>query len=99
MPFDIEGARKAGYSDTEIADYLGKENKFDTSGALKAGYGPLEIINHLTLAPGNAGRGTDTSQAVTRQPPVFHRRGFARWLAGLRTGRSCSRRSGGLGSG
>lgn len=51
MAFDIEGARKAGYSDTEIADYLGQENGFDTSAALKSGYTPDEIIGHLTAAP------------------------------------------------
>lgn len=51
MAFDIEGARKAGYSDTEIADYLGQENGFDTAAALKSGYTPDEIIGHLTAAP------------------------------------------------
>ena len=47
MDFDLEGARKSGYSDDEIAAYLSKEMKFDKDGAEKAGYSPLEIINHL----------------------------------------------------
>jgi HAMP domain-containing protein len=46
--FDIEGARKAGYSEGEIADYLAKERNFDLEGARKAGYGDADIIGHLT---------------------------------------------------
>lgn len=48
MKFDIEGARKAGYSDTEIADYVGTENKYDVAGARKAGYKDDEIISFLS---------------------------------------------------
>ena len=47
MAFDVEGARKEGYSDQEIAEYLGGQNKFDVKGALKEGYEPSEIIEHL----------------------------------------------------
>lgn len=47
MAFDVEGARKAGYSDEQIADYLGQQSNFDVSGAAKAGYGYGDIINHL----------------------------------------------------
>ena len=50
MTFDVEGARKAGYSDSEIADHLAKESGFDYSGAKKAGYGDSEIISHLRQA-------------------------------------------------
>lgn len=46
--FDVEGARKEGYSDAEIAEYLGRENKFDVKGALAEGYTPSDIIDHLT---------------------------------------------------
>lgn len=45
--FDLEGARKEGYSDDEIADYLGQQHSYDVSGARKEGYMPSEIINHL----------------------------------------------------
>lgn len=47
MAFDLDGARKAGYSDDEIIDYLSKQNRFDASGALKSGYQKDEVINHL----------------------------------------------------
>lgn len=45
--FDVEGARKAGYSDQEIALHLGKEHGFDADAALKAGYKPAELIDHM----------------------------------------------------
>lgn len=48
MPFDAESAKKAGYSDTEIADYLAKQSNFDADAARKAGYGDSEIVAHLT---------------------------------------------------
>lgn len=44
--FDAEAARKAGYSDTEIADFLGQS--IDVAGARKAGYKDHEIISHAT---------------------------------------------------
>ena len=47
MNFDIEGARKAGYSDSEIADHLASSAKFDSAAARKAGYSDAEIIGHL----------------------------------------------------
>ena len=47
MAFDIEGARKEGYSDSEIADYLAQQKKFDLAGARKEGYSDAEIISHL----------------------------------------------------
>jgi len=48
MAFDIEGARKAGYSDGEIASYLGSQSGFDVDGALKSGYEPGEIVSFLS---------------------------------------------------
>jgi hypothetical protein len=56
MAFDIEGAKKAGYTDAEIADHLAKQSNFDLAGAKKAGYNDAEILQHLTAAP--AGRST-----------------------------------------
>lgn len=52
MPFDLEGARKAGYSDAEIADFLGADKKFDVPGARKAGYSDAEIIEHFGTPTG-----------------------------------------------
>jgi hypothetical protein len=47
MSFDVDGARKAGYSEAEIADYLGQQQKFDVAGARTAGYSDAEILGHL----------------------------------------------------
>ena len=35
MPFDIEAAKKQGYSDSEIAEYLSKSRGFDLENARK----------------------------------------------------------------
>jgi hypothetical protein len=48
MKFDVLGARQAGYSDDEIADYLAKENGFDLGGALSSGYSPSEVVDFLS---------------------------------------------------
>jgi hypothetical protein len=50
MPFDVKGARAAGYSETEIAAHLAQEQKFDLAGARTAGYSDTEIIGHLSAA-------------------------------------------------
>lgn len=46
--FDAAGARRAGYSDREIADYLAGKGNFDAEGARKAGYSDAEIVAHLS---------------------------------------------------
>ncbi|MEN6540836.1 MAG: LPD38 domain-containing protein [Mizugakiibacter sp.] len=52
MAFDIDAARKAGYSDTEIADHLAPSRGFDIAGARKAGYTDGEIAGYLSgVAP------------------------------------------------
>src|SRR5574343_237838 len=51
MPFDVEAAKAAGYSDAEIADYLGKDSGFAAAGARQAGYSDAEILGHLTAKP------------------------------------------------
>ena len=48
MAFDVNAARKSGYSDREIAEYLGQQNKFDAVGALNAGYNPAELVDYLS---------------------------------------------------
>lgn len=50
MAFDVEGARKAGYSDAEIADHLAQQRSFDIKGARAAGYGDSDIVAHLSAA-------------------------------------------------
>ena len=49
--FDVEGARKAGYSDDDIIQHLSQSRKFDVAGAQKAGYSSQEIIDHLSGLP------------------------------------------------
>jgi hypothetical protein len=59
MGFDVEGARKAGYSEPEIMDHLAKQSNFDVAGAKKAGYSDAEILQHLsTVSLEPAARGT-----------------------------------------
>lgn len=48
MAFDYEGAKKAGYTDSEIADHLAKQSGFDVAGARKSGYSDADIVQHLT---------------------------------------------------
>ena len=48
MAFDVNGARAAGYSDQEIAEYLAKKRDFNLSGALAAGYDYSEVLAELT---------------------------------------------------
>lgn len=46
MAFDIDQAKKAGYSDSEIADFLKKQHaNFDVDGAMKAGYTLKDIAD------------------------------------------------------
>jgi hypothetical protein len=45
--FNVEEARKAGYSDDEILSHLTQTRKFDIAGAEKSGYSKAEIISHL----------------------------------------------------
>lgn len=48
MAFDLDAARRAGYSDDEIAEFLSKESGFDLAGARKAGYETGEILAGLS---------------------------------------------------
>jgi hypothetical protein len=47
VTFDVEGARKAGYTDAEIAAHLASSRQFDVEGAKKAGYSDGELIAYL----------------------------------------------------
>ncbi len=52
MPFDVDGAKAAGYSDDDIAGYLSQKRGFDLGGAKKAGYTTPEILDHLYKSEG-----------------------------------------------
>jgi len=54
MAFDVQAARKAGYTDDEIVDFLGNQSKFDVAGARKAGYTAPEIVGFLSQAANDA---------------------------------------------
>jgi hypothetical protein len=47
MPYDVEGARKAGLSDGEIATALAARTNYDLEGAKKAGVPDSDIVNAL----------------------------------------------------
>lgn len=55
MTFDVEGARKAGYSEAEIVDFLAQERKFDAPAARQSGYSDAEILRQLTVPQRSAG--------------------------------------------
>jgi len=75
MAFDIEGARKAGYTDAEITDYLSSESNFDAGGARNAGYSDQEIIEHLTAAePQEAPSAAPPEPAGTESPEQWQQR-------------------------
>jgi len=48
--FDIDGARKAGYSDAEIVDHLAQQSKFNAAQARASGYSDAELLQHLAGA-------------------------------------------------
>lgn len=50
LNFDVDGARKAGYTDAQIADTLAQKANFDTAGARAAGFKDVDIISRL-VAP------------------------------------------------
>ena len=73
MAFDVQAARKAGYTDDEIADFLGNQSKFDVAGARKAGYTAPEIVGFLSQAANDAkpDQGLtplDTEQVTSARP-------------------------------
>lgn len=47
MTFDIQGAKQAGYSDSEITGFLAQQGKVDLEGAHGAGYSDADILNHV----------------------------------------------------
>ena len=46
--FDVDGARKAGYSEDEILSHLSQGSNFDVQGALGSGYSKSDVIGHLS---------------------------------------------------
>ncbi len=63
--FDVEGARKAGYSDAEIADLLARRFNFDLKGARSAGYSDGEVIAQLASKANIPGQQTPDAPQST----------------------------------
>jgi hypothetical protein len=62
--FDVEGARAAGYTDAEIADYLANRSGFNAVAAREEGYTDAEIVDHLAgVAPKPKKQDPDRSAA------------------------------------
>ncbi len=85
MPFDIEGAKRSGYSDSEIADYLAKQKNFDAGSARQAGYTDEQILAHLAEpasndAPANR-QAVDTSLTMGERLVSSLPKGAQDWLA------------------
>lgn len=53
--FDVDAARKAGYSDDEILSHLTQTRKFDVEGALGKGYSKADVIGYLSGTPAEGG--------------------------------------------
>ena len=47
MAFDVLKAQKAGYSESDIVDFLASEQKFDAAKARETGYSDKDILNYL----------------------------------------------------
>ena len=48
IDYDYTGARQAGLSDADIADYLAAEANYDIAGAREAGIADRDIITELS---------------------------------------------------
>ena len=83
MAFDVEGARKAGYNDEEIASFLGKQSNFDVLGATKAGYGYGDIIKHLVSQPPKTEAKPATPELAQKQIAEPEEGDFMRGLGNL----------------
>ena len=68
MAFDVEGARKAGYTDAEIAAELAKSTGFDIGAARKAKYSDSEIIAELAGRAGKSGADLIPGQGPEGKP-------------------------------
>ncbi len=70
--FNVDAARKAGYSDDEILSHLTTSRKFDIAGALNGGYSKPEIIQHLSSSP-----------AVIKDAPQEQEGAFSRFISSV----------------
>ncbi len=69
--FDVDGARKAGYTDTEIADKLASVSQFDSAGARAAGFKDSDIIARLTAPTPVQASTSPATQVKTDDPGIM----------------------------
>jgi len=74
--FDIAGALKAGYSEAEVADYLGGIARFDVAAARRAGHSDRKILSHLSFCA--------YGKAPTEEPNTSHAPSLGEFLARAR---------------
>lgn len=91
--FDVAAARKSGYSDDEIADFLSQQAGFDLAGAKKAGYSSAEIVSGLSaelgkqkplpadVQPSQAGGGRGIAEEDPRRTDVVQDKGLGGTLS------------------
>ncbi len=80
MPFNIEAAKKAGYTEDEILQHLTQSRKFDVDGAVSAGYTKPELIGHLASTPATPRETPEESAARVGGAPARFTQGVARGL-------------------
>ena len=81
--FDVEGARKAGYSEAEIADHMAQSSGFDAAGARKAGYTDAEIITHVRAPVQSSSAAPSDSDKLLSSPPMRLAKGWKDPLDGV----------------
>jgi hypothetical protein len=77
MAFDTIAAKKAGYTEEEIAQYLASNTEFDYQGAIKSGYKPNEILTYLNRTGATP---FETFKAAAAQEVGSEVRGIAQML-------------------
>lgn len=90
MAFDIEGAKKAGASDEQIAEYLAKKHGFNLEGATKAGAKASDVITHLMKKEGGSVEkqapdesAAETARLAGKEAPKAEAPGIVEQMFGL----------------
>jgi hypothetical protein len=105
MAYDVEGARKAGFSDAQINEYLAEKAGYNIWCARNAGFAEPDIFKHLTApkpttpapkpTPTEVEGGSDFLRGIANIPGQFQEiGGAAQALAGVATGSKDLTRSG-----
>lgn len=70
MAFDVASAKKEGYSDQEIAEYLAQQKGFNINGARKEGYSNADIIGHLLQGETSSNQSeAETERLLSKKAP------------------------------